>query len=451
MKKTIILSTLAACTLACPSLAQDFDTKPVVNVENESKDLKFTAGARVMADAAYYHTDYSKMKSGAAITDARIRTSLTYKDWYLYADFNFAGGRFSQKNLFLQYNMEDGAKGHHSIKAGYYQDPTSMDRNTSLGSLHFISRAASSLALSAERELGVSYKYYNKHVFLNQGVFAENKYNDQIAGGQGFTVGGRWLYIPLNDENQTLHIGADFRFARVNTGSLSGISTGNDVKQTGLHLGTPMETNVDQKEFVGADIPWAHNVIDAGAEALYRNRKMFIRGEYMMRHITKKRDDMTLFTNQLGGMWSWTDLASWQKGNPIGSNTFHGGYVEAGYMLFGDGYRYSNADGLLKGLDGKALEIVARYNYVGLNDLVKGEYYLAGRDQYYPGGVVADYPATSLSIGGGNMHTFTLGVNYAFNRFVQAMFEYSYHKLDKDKYPEDKNFHTLQARLMFVF
>lgn len=87
--------------------AQDFDSKPTVTIDNKAEDLHFTVGARFMADAAYYHTDFTPMQSGAAISDARIRTSLTYQNWYFYADFGFGGGKFSQKNIFLQYAQED--------------------------------------------------------------------------------------------------------------------------------------------------------------------------------------------------------------------------------------------------------------------------------------------------------------------------------------------------------
>ena len=63
------------------------------------------------------------MKSGATISDARIRTSMSYgENWYFYADFGFGGGKFSQKNIFLQYaNKAD--KGTHAVKVGYYNDP----------------------------------------------------------------------------------------------------------------------------------------------------------------------------------------------------------------------------------------------------------------------------------------------------------------------------------------
>lgn len=107
MKKYILMPVLAALSLSgSVAQAQDFDNKPVVNVSNSKENLNFTIGARFMMDGAYYHSDFTPVKSGAAITDARIRTSMSYEDWYFYADFDFSKGKFSQKNIFLQYSLE---------------------------------------------------------------------------------------------------------------------------------------------------------------------------------------------------------------------------------------------------------------------------------------------------------------------------------------------------------
>ena len=447
MKKYILMPVLAALSLSgSVILAQDFDNKPVVNVSNAKENLNFTIGARFMMDGAYYHSDFTPVKSGAAITDARIRTSMSYEDWYFYADFDFSKGKFSQKNIFLQYSLE-GAKGTHRFKAGYYNNPASMANNTSRGSLHFISRSAAANAFSPSRELGLSYIFYNDHFFANQGVFAENKYNDQPAGYQGMSFGGRWVWRPINNEDRTFHVGAAFRYANIATGTVE-----NNVLKTELNIGSSLETYVDAtQDFLSAQLPWAKNVFDVGAEFLYKTDNFFTRGEYMYKHVTKDRDDQALFEANLGSIDSWGTLESWQKGNPLGENSFHGAYIEAGYKIFGDPYQYSNSDALLKGLNGRALEVVARYSYTGLNDIVEGEKYVPGRDQYYPNGLLADYPSTSLSVGGGNMHSATLGVNYSFNKFAQVMLSYTYNRLDRDKFQYDKNFHVLQARLMFQF
>ncbi|MBQ1486433.1 MAG: hypothetical protein IIZ44_08250, partial [Muribaculaceae bacterium] len=168
MKKYILMPVLAIFALT--AVAQDFDTDPTLELENAKKEVKFTVGARMMADAAYYHSDFTPLQSGASITDARIRTSMTYKDWYFYADFGFGGGKFSQKNIFLQYSRQDNNENTHAVKVGYYNDPAgSMARNTSLGSYHFISRPGSSYALGEGRELGITYKFNSNHFMAYQG------------------------------------------------------------------------------------------------------------------------------------------------------------------------------------------------------------------------------------------------------------------------------------------
>ena len=219
MKKYILMPVLAIFALT--AVAQDFDTDPTLELENAKKEVKFTVGARMMADAAYYHSDFTPLQSGASITDARIRTSMTYKDWYFYADFGFGGGKFSQKNIFLQYSRQDNNENTHAVKVGYYNDPAgSMARNTSLGSYHFISRPGSSYALGEGRELGITYKFNSNHFMAYQGVFTENQYNKIDAGFNGITVAGRYLFRPINDDYQTLHVGVSARWAHLGGGEV---------------------------------------------------------------------------------------------------------------------------------------------------------------------------------------------------------------------------------------
>ena len=434
-------------SVAMVGFAQDFDTDPTVRIDNEKEDLHFTVGARMMADVAYYHSDFTPMKSGAALTDARLRASLEYKDWYFYADFGFGKGKFSQKNIFVQYSKEAEA-GKHYVKAGYYNDPAgSMARNTSIGSYHFISRPGSAIALGEGRELGITYKFENKNWYAAQGIFTEDQYNSQEAGFNGVTVAGRWLWRPINENNETFHIGLNARYAKLG----GGVVEKNVLKKT-LSLGQSLETYVDDTEkFVSCEIPWAKSTADLGVEALYKNDKFFARGEYMFKYIAKKRDSETLFIADQNNIDAWGTLDAWITANPLKDNKFHGGYVELGYLLLGKPYSYNNAEGILGGLNGKSLEIVARYNYTGLNNLIDGEYYSAGRDQHYPAGYMQDYPFKSAAISGGNVHSATIGINCAFNKFCAVMVNYTYNKLDRDRYSYDDNFHSLQARLMFQF
>ena len=422
---------------------------PLLKYVNRNNGLRFTAGGRLFTDVAYYHSEYTPMKSGAAITDARIRTSLKYKQFYFYADFDFSKGSFKQKNIFGQYNFKENYRGVQSVKAGYFCEPATMAYNTSLYNYHFISRPAVVNALAPGRSLGITYKFFNQKVLADQGIFAENKYNDQISGFQGFSLSGRWLYKVINDDYMTLHVGLGLRYSRINTGRV----VDDDAFKTEVTIESAMETYVDATtKFLNADVAWAKNILDLNPELLFKTDRLFVRGEYLYKRLYKDRPDFELFTNQLGGVWSWTTLDAWKAGNPIRSTKFDGGYVEAGYLIMGNRYTYNDEYGLLDGMNEKnSLEIVARYSIVNLNDINKGDLFLIGKHVFYPGGVVSDYPPVSTSIGGGKMQAATVGLNYTLNQYIKVMGEYKYSRLSNVYYPMDKNFHELQMRLMVSF
>lgn len=453
VNKYILMAALAI--VALPVAAQDFDTDPTLNINNKEKQVKFSVGARFMADAALYHTDFTPLQSGASITDARIRTSMTYgENWYFYADFGFGGGKFSQKNIFLQYATKDNNDATHAIKVGYYNDPAgTMANQTSLGSYHFISRTGMSSSLGESRELGVTYKYSSDKAFLYQGVFTEDQYNKISAGFNGITVSGRWLYRDINkDFTKAFHVGVSARYAHLGGGE-EVTTKGSTVLKKTVSLGQPLETYVDQdKQFVSCNIPWANEVIDLGAEALYHNEDFFVRAEYKHKIVTKKRDSYSIFIASQDNIDGWGDIDLWETANRIRTNHFNGAYIEAGYKIFGNPYTYNKHDAVLNGLNGKSLEVVARFNYTGLNDLTEGEYYSAGRDQYYADGYLVDWPATgATSVGGGDVYSTTVGVNYAFNKYAQVMLNYTWHRLNIDRLPYDKNIHSVQARVQFTF
>lgn len=452
MKKYIIFPALLAAALMWRGEAQaqvEDVANPLLKYVNQQSGLRFTAGGRLFGDVAYYHTDYTPMRSGAAITDARIRASLKYKQFYFYADFDFSKGDFKQKNIFAQWNFKENSRGIQSLKAGYFNEPSTMAYNTSLYNYHFISRPAVVNALAPGRGLGISYKFFNEYLLLDQGIFAENKYNDQIGGFQGASISGRWLYKVMNDDYMTLHLGIGVRYARHNTGRPEDA----DVFKTNVSVASTMETYVDATtKFLNADIAWARNIWNVSPEVMFKMDKFFIRGEYLYKRLFKKRPDFELFTNQLGGVWSWTTLEAWKKGNPLRSTKFQGGYVEAGWLLMGNRYTYNDEYGLLDGMNEKnSLELVARYSIVNLNDINKGDFFLIGKHVFYPGGVVSDYPAASTSIGGGKMQAATIGLNYTLNQYIKVMGEYKYSRLKNVYYPMNKNFNELQMRIMVSF
>ncbi len=446
MKRYLVMPVMALMMTLSASAQNNsaMDVDPLVSISKD--DLKFTVGGRFAFDGAYLTSDYTPVNSGFAISDARIRTSLTVGDsWFFTADFDFSYGEFKQKNLFGQYSWDNSW-----IKFGYFCEPSSMNLNTSRFNMHFISRPGSVNALSQGRSIGVAYKYSNDLFFANQGVFAENEYNDQLDGFQGFGLSGRWLVKPVSTSDLVLHAGASFRYATIESGDYV-----NGVLYRDLTIGASLENNVYlPHEFHSVTVPWASAEMNIGVEALAMTKKFFVRGEYLMKSIYRDRNDQRLFENQLGGMYSWGTLEAWQNANPLKTINFNGGYVEAGVILMGDKYEYDHANSVLKGLSGNnTLELVARYNRTNLNDITEGDFYWDALDKFYPNfnGTLPDFPKGSTSVAGGAMNSYTIGLNYGVNDYIKLMVDYTYSTLDNVKYSYDKSFSILQTRLIVAF
>lgn len=448
MKKHILLpAMLMASMLATTTVKAQEDVNPLLKYINKDNGLEASVGGRMFADLAYFHSEWTPMKSGAALTDARIHAALTYGKLYLYADFGFGNGVFSQKNIFLRYNFKESLKGIHSVKAGYYNEPSSMSMMTSSYNYHFITRPTVAQALAPGRALGATYKFYSRHFFADQGIFAQMKYNEQKEGYQGLSLSGRWLWKPINNNNVTVQFGTGLRYERINGGEVY-----NEVYRTNMHVSANMQTYVDAtSQFLNCDLPWAKNAFTLNPEFLVKTNRLFARGEFTWKKVWKERDDQTLFEKQLGGQQSWTTVELWSAGNPLRPTIMNGGYVEMGYLIFGKSYTYDDEYGLLKGMgDKNSLEVVARYSCTNLTDIKKGDVFLIGNHKFYPNGEIRDYPASS-SIDGGTLHAVTLGLNYSFNQYVKIMGEYQYANLSNVYFPDDQNFHQLQLRVMFAF
>ena len=367
---------------------------------------------------------------------------------YIYADFGFGNGKFSQKNLFAQYKFKESENGIHLVKAGYYNEPSSMSMMTSSYNYHFITRPSVSQALAPGRALGATYKFFSQHFFADQGIFAQMKYNEQEEGYQGFSLSGRWLWKPVNNNDLTVQFGTGLRYERINGGEVYQ----DGVYKTNMHVAANMQTYVDETtKFLSCDLPWAKNAFTLNPEFLVKSNRMFARGEFTWKKVWKDRDDQTLFESQLGGQQSWGNLEGWRSGNKLRPTILNGGYVELGYLICGNGYTYDDEYGLLKGMGDKGgLEVVARYSCTNLSDITKGDIFLIGNHKFYPNGKVVDYPYSS-SIDGGTMHAVTLGLNYSFNQYIKIMGEYQYANLSNVYFPDDKNFNQLQLRVMFAF
>lgn len=425
-------------------MAQESDAgKTIVN----NNDLKISVGARVSMDGAVYLQDYTPLKSGASISDARIRLTIVQGKWDAYYDIDFGKGVLTQKNAFVRYNFTD----ENSLRLGYAAEPFSISYNTSQSDIHFISRSTPVNVLAPGRALGVTFKHAGNKLFAEAGVYSENLYNNQHEGDQGFSASGRFLYRAVQNEDMNVHVGLMGRYKKIGTGYVEGTP---EIFVRNMHMGAPLETTVDRSvQFIGTDVKWASEEIKYGFELLAVGKKTFVQGEFIGSHVVRDRPDQLLFENQLGGYWSWTTLKSWLNGNPSLTNLdFYGGYVEFGYLLKGSSYKYDKKNALLGRLrDHNALELVGRYSFTSLNDIAEGDFFWKGQNRFFPESTgITDYPPVSTSLAGGIVQTITVGANYDFTPNTRLMLHYT-HTLIDSYYFDDESVGMLQMRLQYRF
>lgn len=442
-RKSIYLS--IACSVAFFGASAQQITFGENSTTDGNEKVSIKLGVRTSMDGALFFDDYTPLKSGATLSEARIRSIITFGKWDAYWDVDFGSKRTTQKDIFIRYNFND----HSRLRLGYSAEAFSMSRISSQADIRFITRSTPITNLTPGRSLGLTYTYRGDKYYTESGIYTENLYNQQEAGDQGFSLAGRYLYIPINNDDITIAAGGAFRYGYIGSGIVEGTP---GVFKTSKHIEGSLETNVDPTvKFLDANIPWAKQEFSYNAQALVVTPRFFSQVEYIWNHIKRERPDKQLFENQLGGLYSWTTLESWQKGNPLSSLNFSGGHVELGYLITGRGYQYDKSSSLLKTkLSGPALEVVGRYSYTSLNDIKDGDIYWQGQDRFFEAGGINDYPRTSPSIAGGILHNITLGVNYNFNTHVRALLNYSYNKLDNYRF-EDKTISFVQMRVQFVF
>lgn len=87
----------------------------------------------------------------------------------------------------------------------------------------------------------------------------------QEEGYQGFSLSGRWLWKPINDNNITLQFGTGLRYQRINGGEIYQ----DGVYKTNMHVAANMQTYVDETtKFLSCDLPWAKDAFTISPEFL---------------------------------------------------------------------------------------------------------------------------------------------------------------------------------------
>jgi phosphate-selective porin OprO/OprP len=375
----------------------------IVVLENERNKFRFWFDVRVQADGAVFFGEEDWMDpigNNASIRRARIGIkSQLSEHWGGEIDTDFANGAFEIKDALLRYN-----NGRFGVKAGNFKEDFSMEMTTTSRYLPMMERPMVVQTFAPSRHIGANVTWRRNWLYLSGGVhfqalegqeaatWIEDAEKDQ-GYNQGMSYTGKMVLNPLwNKDGYGVHLG----------GGLSYRTPKTDIdprEYGGFRYSSRNATNINRKKYLDTDRhPGVtdHELLwNAELAAHYKGFRF--QGEYisMTNHLKKN----------LGG-----DYAG------IKSYNFGGWYAMASYLLFGGEQRYNLGESEFtqpsRGREWGDVELVARYDYMDLND----------RNVY-----------------GGSGENYTFGVNYYVNSNVKFVLNYQYTK--NDRYANSKGDH----------
>lgn len=319
---------------------------------NEAFSFSFRSRALIDASFSGYGTD--DVCGYYRLEDFRVGYKAGFSGFGMKADIGYGGGKVAVKDLLLSYRF-----GNSTVVAGNGYEPFSMDMLISTSDLRFHQSASSVLAFTGSRKLGVTYHFHLPSVYLAAGVYTHNDINklgDGRRNSHVFTCRGVWRN--LSSDRRLFHFGGAFSFRTREYGATEPYSA--VVSSVGI-------TSLFGENAVEAVVNNAGMELKGLIEFLFSGRKFIFQGEYFADSFESLDDNRYIL--------------------------FHGGYVQAGFLLYGEFFSYDSDYAVpSRPVSDRALELVARINYTDLDD---------GRTGVY-GGVESDC---------------SLGLNFYLNRY----------------------------------
>ncbi len=356
--------------------------------ESNDKEYKYWLDNRVYFDGAkFFGTQINPIGDGLTIRRMRFAVKAQlHKNWYGEIDLDFAGSATEIKDAYIKYQLHNGF-----IKAGNYKESFSMETTTTSRYVTFIERSLPS-KFAPSRNLGIAAsKWGNNWLaiagihFNDVGGFEEvelsQAHNKKNGLDEGISYTGRIAFMPIQKRNKVIHIGMAGSYRTPKT---------SDSEINSYRFSTRSLTSINRKKYIDTDdmSDVDHQVL-LGVELAGAYNNFMFQSEYMK--------------NAIYGI-----------DNAYTAN-FDGGYIQAGWLIFGSTYNYNNAEGEFTQISKKnnwgELELAFRYSYVNAND-------------------------KDANIYGGAGESYTLGLTYHANTNVKMMLNYNY--LNHDRYANGK-------------
>ena len=363
--KKLLLFTFSLLMLSIGN-SQDFTAKWGNGYKLSSSDgehsLKF--GGRIMSDYAIWNNG-DETFSGTEFRRVRFFNSgKVYGNVKYKLQLDFAGGGVSFKDIYMEVAMPYAG----NVKVGHFKEPFRLEALTSSKYITFMERALP-IAFSPERNVGVMLheSFMDDKLSIQAGLFREASSGNDKMIDDVRNITTRITFLPINNDNNLLHLGAAFS-SRSSSDDTYSVSS-----RAENHLGTKL-LDMDLDNVTGMNL--------MGAEMAFVMGSFSVQGEYVMNSVEAMED-----------------------------YSFSGYYGQVSYFLTGEKRKYKNS--------------LAGFDRVKPNKNMKegeglGAFELAAR-----------YSSMDLSEAhAGTLNDITVGLNWYLNPCTRLMFNYVMGTLD---------------------
>ena len=383
--KKALLATAFAALAASQSQAQI-----TVVPENDQFSLKLIGRTNLDAGTYFNRTGSDHPDNGIAVNDTRLGVAGKFLEkWDYKIEICFDKKAISFRDVFVKYNFN--SKNH--LQAGNVFMPYGMKP---LGLAYkFIDDATVDNTFCQSRKLGLVYLLTTDHFNFTGGVYSDgNIDNGNSKFDQGVILSAKAIYRPIINETTVLHFGVAPMYTNSpNTASFSGV-----VPET---FTTNNRTTIKSTTF------GKMSGLDNDGKPVYTG-KHYSRYEAELIFIQKK---FLLEAHYQGASYEPTAI----------DDRYHVGglLAQCSFLLIGEQQNYNKATGLCQNASPRNLELLARYDYLDLND-------------------------------GGHQQDLTIGLNYFFSKHFNMKLNYAY--TDTDLLPAGgSSYNTIQVRAQFSF
>ncbi len=396
MKNYLVVALAAVLASSTISQAQ-------VALKTDAGDLKLTFKGRTHFDMGVYGGDQGKSNDHATnmvkMSDTRLGVIASFDEkWTSKIEVKFDSKQISFTDLYIGYKFSENS----SIQLGNYWMPFGYKI---LGPAYrFIQNSSVDEAINANsRRMGVMYTYNSDIFRLQAGLFSDGDVNS-AAENRGYNISAKAILRPILDEHTVLHFGVAPLFTHTPVTTTYAVKSVTQGKRITL-----LSNSFASDE--------QYNMFRGEVEAIFISGKLYLEGRYQ--HAQINTPNTIAEEDELGNVY-YID----------GHNEKVGGfYLQAGFLLIGNQQNYSKANAYATNLSPKNLEIIARFGNVSYNF---GESWQTSENDI------------------------TIGLNYAFNKYLLARINYAHGQCHADDSLMDAtldkhNYNSVEARLQFVF